>query len=852
MSTQKARNEHAEANKRIDEVPGRTEPDSERGNDERSLPEQSGEKDAGTSGGEVGETSASKDKGKQKAIRPESPRNSGEDAREELMKVMEEFAQTIDENISVTNGAIDMATEAMKRANAARDSTQQLRERWTRIRDKLRTYNGLEIRDEGQPKFKYLGITHTLAELLAPRGEGESAKSHAYREEVAKGYFEWKKMARDKLISMYENLRTEKEMEEENLTRDLERGAAVYGSIEAATRVWDESLKRGEREAFKNRPREGMSRRNEAAGEDRHTDRRTASEPVGNRDQERGQHRRDERDDRYDERRNGGDWDDQADSRRNEDDGRDDRADDRRRGGERTWNAGGAPGGGDHDDSSDDDNGSFHGRRNALPRSDANNGRGRANDANRREITPDYQAGGRDSAAVTKIRQTVREGLTEELPELPKGFKVPVLPKYDGSDKPERFGTFTSDFMTWIQLSRLVDPKYRAAQIMSLGTALEGEASEWYMQEIKDPERQKRIWTLEEAIVAPYGRFIHKASIQEAFVNFRRTRYDPNRGLVAYYKDLRKWAQRMAEHPDSYTFNRKLMQGMPQHLLGPAMLSRNLSAEYSTAEEIMDAVIAVQDRDEFLSTLTRGKRVITDETQPAIRKVPAFRNRQTGARARLRNSDASPNKLAADQPASGSGAMRTGIASRGHDGRNAPVSHNKPSNPGRFDTRNRASGSNRPKPNGGAGVTCCACGQVGHYSSDPKCPQYGKAPQVPRLHAVDVTAGDAGGDEGEAPSLHAVVEVEDDDESIGQRAHDDDVIEVYSEYESEYDGSQYDTDEELAVNTEYETDDKFDDVQYFGGMTLGADRRQAEQDMLEEEQLRIQHPEGIGDLPSTA
>ncbi|KAI0037587.1 hypothetical protein FA95DRAFT_1578739 [Auriscalpium vulgare] len=195
--------------------------------------------------------SAPQDKGKQKAKPPVTPPEvEGEDDDESFLKVLEEFNRTIDDNLKVTNGVIEMATEAMNRANAARDGTQQLRTHWSSIRRKLRKYRGLETLDDErtsssanrestedlgeirvselrldkEPRFKYMGITYSLAELIAPRGEGESAESHAYREKVADGYYEWKRSAREKLLSAYENLLTEKELEEDTLTlKEIEK-----------------------------------------------------------------------------------------------------------------------------------------------------------------------------------------------------------------------------------------------------------------------------------------------------------------------------------------------------------------------------------------------------------------------------------------------------------------------------------------------------------------------------------------------------------------------------------------------------------------------------------------------------
>ncbi|KAI0039287.1 hypothetical protein FA95DRAFT_1577694 [Auriscalpium vulgare] len=571
MASQQARKESGESSRRAAELPVRTE--LERVSEERST---GGDKDVESGGkGENNslELDASKEKGKQKAARPETPPNGEEDARDALLQVLEEFSRSVDNNIEVTNGAIEMATEAMKRATEARESTHQLRERWAGLRDKLQSYKGIVNLDDevmtrpvrdvlekpkvnapdpeeiwvstlrlGEaPRFQYRGLTYTLDQMVEPRGQWESAESHAYREEVVKNYYEWKRTAKEKLLATYEGLRTEQEADEENLTlseiekmlvkqpaatsdhdarrqRDLERGAIVFGSIDAAARVWEDSLKRGEREAFKGTLNDGRSRRTDQIGGGQRRERTQDREVTGER--EHGP--------------NNGFWWEQipgSGGRRNGDnhqDNGDDRRDRRRDGDERRQAAGGAPDGDDPDDSSHGDDGSFHGRRMGIP---PMNAQGRADNPDRREITPDYQPSGRDSAAVTKLRQLVREGLAEELPELPKGFKVPAQTKYDGTDKPEKFGIFASDMMTWLQLSRLVDSKYRAAQIMSLGTALEGEASEWYKQEIKDPDRAKRTWTLEEAMVALYGRFIHKASIQEAFINFRKTRYDPNRGF---------------------------------------------------------------------------------------------------------------------------------------------------------------------------------------------------------------------------------------------------------------------------------------------------------------------------------
>ena len=61
----------------------------------------------------------------------------------------------------------------------------------------------------------------------------------------------------------------------------------------------------------------------------------------------------------------------------------------------------------------------------------------------------------------------------------------------------------------------------------------------------------------------------------------------------------------MVEPPDSYSFRRKYLGGLPQTIVKTALEARGISAEHSSIEEILDEVKHVESAQKALNLYTK-------------------------------------------------------------------------------------------------------------------------------------------------------------------------------------------------------------------------------------------------------
>src|SRR6266481_1682063 len=86
------------------------------------------------------------------------------------------------------------------------------------------------------------------------------------------------------------------------------------------------------------------------------------------------------------------------------------------------------------------------------------------------------------------------------------------------------------------------------AQLMYLGTCLQGNALEWYSRNVEHFSRMKRDWTLESALVRLQEHFLHMLTHRHASTNYETTRQGS--GTVQdLLNRLNKFAACMVQRP---------------------------------------------------------------------------------------------------------------------------------------------------------------------------------------------------------------------------------------------------------------------------------------------------------------
>jgi hypothetical protein len=97
-----------------------------------------------------------------------------------------------------------------------------------------------------------------------------------------------------------------------------------------------------------------------------------------------------------------------------------------------------------------------------------------------------------------------------------------------------------------------------------LGNYLEGSALDWYTAEIDNPDiRNGRPMEFIDAICGLHQRFVQTATANDAKTKYESVAYSNADGTEGYYYKLDKYASRMVQRPDDYSFKVRFCDGLP-------------------------------------------------------------------------------------------------------------------------------------------------------------------------------------------------------------------------------------------------------------------------------------------------
>jgi hypothetical protein len=174
----------------------------------------------------------------------------------------------------------------------------------------------------------------------------------------------------------------------------------------------------------------------------------------------------------------------------------------------------------------------------------------------------------------------------------------------------------------------------------------------------------------------------------------------------------------MIHEPDSYTFNTQLMMGLPSGILRSVM-DKGITAETSALEDILYMANSVEEGNKVLRRYDECWRPgVSTSSHPVHTAQP------------------SRPSLTSSQPVQGTRSMPapTGPSKYRAPNHQAPDRNSRPPDRKRFiqSSMSRPSNSFNIQPsvsktshgNKSKDTTCYSCGRVGHYSSDPQCPNF--------------------------------------------------------------------------------------------------------------------------------
>ena len=136
-----------------------------------------------------------------------------------------------------------------------------------------------------------------------------------------------------------------------------------------------------------------------------------------------------------------------------------------------------------------------------------------------------------------RIDKQVRQ-LTGPLgPEI-KVMNLPKPSKYGGQDDLKKFNDWISQLLKYYCTFKMTGLDWDEDQVLYTRLFLDGIAVEWYGHEIECPDCRVYFRSVKDLIYGLFKCFIHEVSAQIAADQYNQTRYNSEKGALAFYNNL--------------------------------------------------------------------------------------------------------------------------------------------------------------------------------------------------------------------------------------------------------------------------------------------------------------------------
>ncbi|KZT19251.1 hypothetical protein NEOLEDRAFT_1183565 [Neolentinus lepideus HHB14362 ss-1] len=122
-----------------------------------------------------------------------------------------------------------------------------------------------------------------------------------------------------------------------------------------------------------------------------------------------------------------------------------------------------------------------------------------------------------------------------------RSFKPAISNKYDGRTDIRFFEKWLSDLLTNFDLMGLGRATYDRKHVLIVSKYLEGDASEWFYQEVQDSNREKMRWTFPKVIVGLIRRHLYIATSKDADTRYERVSYSLKQDIRQMVNELEYW-----------------------------------------------------------------------------------------------------------------------------------------------------------------------------------------------------------------------------------------------------------------------------------------------------------------------
>ena len=119
-----------------------------------------------------------------------------------------------------------------------------------------------------------------------------------------------------------------------------------------------------------------------------------------------------------------------------------------------------------------------------------------------------------------------------------KAMNPPKPKKYAGKDDINKFDEWLVQLLAYFRIFKITGLHTDATRIQYTGLYLNELAQQWYSQEVLALTRRVQHWTFEDLIFGLFRRFIHEASAQNTAIQYDRTKYSTDKGVLAFYNKL--------------------------------------------------------------------------------------------------------------------------------------------------------------------------------------------------------------------------------------------------------------------------------------------------------------------------
>ncbi|KAL1936865.1 hypothetical protein VTO73DRAFT_6440 [Trametes versicolor] len=424
---------------------------------------------------------------------------------------------------------------------------------------------------------------------------------------------------------------------------------------------------------------------------------------------------------------------------------------------------------------------------------------------------PSY--GPRDTREVQRLLGMIDEMVGEEPTSSPPAYlKVTkmTLPKpYAGKDDLDAFEIWFHNLLEFFRTLRITGPSMDRDRLRILGDCLADDAATWLYNTVQSPSRERREWLFEEAIVGLFRRFIHRDNHLQASQEYENLRFEPNKGgVAALYERLLYITEKMWEKPSPFQIRCKFIETLPVSYENTLTVLNGLSVKYNSLSQLYQAALEIEQS----SRAIQQRRRIRDTT-PGTNNPSSSNDHRT-----TRSNNTQPRRPPAAEPL-----PRTSSSTVRRQGPSRTA-------PGRTDRPRPTPGQvSRPAPKPAAtkaASQCFSCGQIGHFASDPACPNHGKKTTPgQRMFAQRVVDDTSDNEQPDAPLETQTVEFDlaDDAGTPGDTQGLDpeaETVQDLPQSEFEFVGSQYESADEQA-QSEWE-DFEHDDAVYMASMRVEA------------------------------